>query len=201
MKYRLTVKGQVALATLLLLVVFAAGSLNQLGKSNLKEADGTPAGTDLVSQGDPSAAPTQPTIDPAAGQPATEAAETGLTDEQLEKAVATLYFSPDQWEIKAAEIGKITEIMDILQAYPHVKIIVEGNIHGVSDTEDTAFGQELSLKRAQVAAQVLIGKGIAEDRIVIKSNGSSKPVTSEPDKVWMNRRTMIYIEGFKGSNP
>lgn len=196
MKYRLTVKGQVALAAAMLLIIFAVGSFSQLGKPKLAEEPAAPAKPNEVSQ-------EQPAVDPANEQPVAsdpqgKVPEAQPTDAELQKIASTVYFKPDQWEIQAAEICKITEIVDALKPYPQLKIVVEGNINGIPGSEDSLFGEDLSLKRAQVVGQVLIGKGIDEARIILKSNGSAEPATSEPDKLWMNRRTTLYIEGFKG---
>lgn len=196
MKYRLTVKGQVALAAAMLLIIFAAGSFGQLGKSKLGKEPAAPLKPNEVSQ-------EQPPVDPVNGQPAASEPQGKVpavqpADAQLQKIASTVYFKPDQWEMQAAEICKITEIVDALKPYPQLKIIVEGNINGIPGAEDSLFGVDLSLKRAQVVEQVLIGKGIDEARIIVKSNGSAEPATSEQDKLWMNRRTSIYIEGFKG---
>lgn len=200
MKYRLTVKGQVALATAVLLVVFAAVSFSQLSKNVLKE--GLTATAGQVSQEQPQkAVPAQAPSAPAEGQNEESSSPASSPSEKLEKITATVYFNPDQWEIKAEEICKITEIVDSLEAYPDVKIRVEGNINGGSGSTDSPFGLDLSLKRAQVVAQVLMGKGIEESRIIIVSNGSSQPVASEQEKRWMNRRTLISIEGFNGATP
>jgi len=200
MKYRLTVKGQVALVTAALLVVFAAVSFSQYSKNALKEGMAATAGP--ISQEQPqAAAPVEPSSGTADGQNVNASSKEVPSSEQLKEITATVYFNPDQWEMKAEEICKITEIVNSLKAYPDAKIRVEGNINGVSGSTDSSFGLDLSLKRAQVVAQVLMGKGIEESRIIIKSNGSSQPVASEQDKLWMNRRTLVYIEGFNGETP
>lgn len=201
MKYRLTVKGQVALATVLLLAAFAAGSFGRY--SGTGPAAGSPAVPSAAAA--PSTAPeaTAPAPDPArtAVDEGTEDSAAAVPQAEIEKITAAVYFDPDQWEIQAREIRKITAIAEQLAKDPELKVIVEGNINSTSGHVDTEFGKDLSLKRAQVVVQVLVGKGIDEGRIVVKSNGSAKPVAAEPDKAWMNRRTDLYIEGFKGPSP
>lgn len=200
MKYRLTVKGQVALATAALLVVFAAVSFSQFSKNALKEGLAATAGQ--VSQEQPQAAtPAQAPSGPTDGQNEQTPSQAVVSSEAIEEITATVYFNADQWEMKAEEICKITEIVDAFKDFPDAKIRVEGNINGVSGSKDSPFGADLSLKRAQVVAQVLMGKGIEENRIIVVSNGSTEPVTSEEDKLWMNRRTLISIEGFNGDTP
>lgn len=191
MKYRLTVKGQVAIATVLLVVAFTAGSLGSImnRENPQKPADAAP-GT------------ASPAVEPSQAASSTEgtsAADTSKLEkvtvvEESDRIAANIYFNPDQWEIKGNEIQKINDIMDKLSKYPQTKIVIEGNINGIQSDGDTEFGTELSLKRAQVVSQVLMGKGIEESRIIVKSNGSSKPASSKPDEAWMNRRTQISFE-------
>ncbi len=188
MKYRLTVKGQVALATLLILLSFIAGS--RLFPENGSRPGNTEVPT-IAAQTPP------PQTNPSEQKPT----ESILSAEALEKIAATIYFTPDRWEIQAEEIQKITAITRDLLEHPELRIVVEGNIHRALDSEDSSFGKELSLKRAEVVAQVLMGKGIDASRIDVKSNGGAQPATTDPDESWMNRRTRVYIEGYKGETP
>lgn len=190
MKYRLTVKGQVALATVLILLSFVAGSMLFPGKPIQPATAAVPENTQAA----------VPKTSVRASEP-TPTAQSGLSSEELTKISAVVYFNPDQWEIQSKEIQKITDIAVALKKNAKLRIVVEGNINGVSDSRDTEFGKDLSLKRAEVVAQVLIGKGIEESRITVRSNGSSDPVTTDPEKGWMNRRTQVYVEGFAGKTP
>lgn len=198
MKYRLTVKGQVALATLILLIFFAVGSLGLSLKPKPSAGQLYTPLTDRVSPDKP-----------ASSEPVSESEKTLNADrtpekpsvEILKKTTATILFGPDQWEMQANEIQKINEIIDTLLKYPELKIVIEGNINVLPGSVVSDFGKDLSLKRAQVAAQVLIGKGVDESRIIVKSNGSSEPVTNDKECAWMNRRAYLYIDGFKGENP
>ncbi len=185
MKYRLTVKGQVALATFLILLSFVAVPLLFPGTE--------PSSAAIPAPGAESTEPTAP-------QSVVEVQEP-LTEDQLKELSAVIYFDPNQWEIQAKEIGKISEITGLLNENAEIKLVVEGNINGINGSGDTDFGKDLSQKRAEVVAQVLIGKGIEESRITIKSNGSSNPATTDPEKIWMNMRTHVYVEGFKGDTP
>lgn len=201
MKYRLTVKGQVALATIVLLIFVGAGSLIQSNKSKVSETQPT-----LSSTGQDNTAKPETPVSALPEAPGSTGVNTAPTEDvpsqdELANTKAIVYFNPDQWEIQAGEIQKITEITAVLLKYPSLKIVVEGNINGFPGATDSDFGVDLSTKRAQVVAQVLIGKGIDEARIILKSNGSSEPVTEEQDKVWMNRRATVYIQGFKGDTP
>ncbi len=189
MKYRLTVKGQVALAALVLLIV--AGST--LWKPNLPAETGAPAPAAVLPAAE---APSDSPVPPAASEePAAEPLK-ALTAQDLELLLASgcaVYFEPDQWEIKGSEVQKLTAFAEVMQKYPDQKVVLAGHIHGPSGTE-SAFGQQLSEKRAQVVEQVLLGKGVDAARLILRSNGSSNPATEDPDKAWLNRRTEVYFE-------
>lgn len=192
MKYRLTVKGQVALATFLILLSFVATPL-LIPRTELNAPTSLP-------EGNVTAVPTATQGAVKVEEPVT-LDKSGLTASELEKISAVVYFDPDQWEMQGKEIKKISEMVALLVKNPELKLVVEGNINGVNGSGDTEFGKDLSKKRAEVVVQVLVGKGIEGSRITVKSNGSSDPVTTDPEKTWMNRRTHVYVDGFKGNTP
>lgn len=198
MKYRLTVKGQVALATLILLIFFAVGSLGLSLKPKPSVGHLSTPMTDAAGPDKP--APSEGLFESEKTLTADRVPEEPSV-ETLKKTTATILFCPDQWEMQANEIQKINEIIDTLLKYPELKIVIEGNINALPGSVVSDFGKELSLKRAQVAAQVLIGKGVDESRLIVKSNGNSEPVTNDKECAWMNRRAYLYIDGFKGENP
>ncbi len=202
MKYRLTVKGQVALVTVILVAIFAVGYSGQFSKPATPQNQASPSLNDQTKPAKPeTAASVNAESESTEGEGVKASSEGALSQEELKQITAAVYFDPDQWAIKAGEIQKLSVIVEQLAKYPTHKIVIEGNIHGFPGAKDSEFGTDLSLKRAQVVAQVLMGKGIDESRIIVKSNGSSAPISSDEDKIWMNRRASIYIEGFKGVAP
>ncbi len=63
---------------------------------------------------------------------------------------------------------------------------------------DTKFGEELSQIRANKVAQYMMNLGIPENRIIVLSNGSSKPLNKSDDaeELKLNRRTDVYFENY-----
>lgn len=192
MNYRLTVKGQVAVVALLLLIVAAFVILKQTAPNPIASEPSK----ELQSEAPASEAPTVAATDSVTAPQGAEEPVEKVHIDALEGVRAVVYFKPDRWEIAAAEIGKITEIAAMMEDYPDETIVIEGNINKVSEEADDEFAKELSLKRAQVVLEVFAVKGIDKSRVRIVSNGSGKPATSNRDEAWKNRRSEIYFEGY-----
>lgn len=195
-KYRLTVKGQVILTTLLLLIGLhvwtVVSTVEPVASKALKNESKMPAKSEIetVSQGNESG-------EAEVLVPLVEAEEkVEVKDEDLRVAAARVYFLADRWEVKGEELLKLTEIIAAAQKYNDQRIIIEGNINGYPDYKDSSFGKELSLKRAQVIATFLINQGIEKNRIIITNNGSKKPASESKDNIWMNRRADVHFEGY-----
>lgn len=90
----------------------------------------------------------------------------------------------------AAEMGKVSKV---LNDYPQTTLIVEG--HSDSAGRDDV-NQKLSEKRADSVKQVLVGQGVAVDRIATIGMGETKPVADNSTEVGraLNRRVNIYIK-------
>lgn len=102
-----------------------------------------------------------------------------------------VYFLPDSPEL--SENAKT-----ILQGFPYFKekIVIEGNINGYPDFNDTRFGVWLAKERATRVENYLVEKGFSKDLITIVNNGSKKPVNKDSTKEQLskNRRVEIYYD-------
>lgn len=126
--------------------------------------------------------------------------ETVIDEESkiLRETVARVYFKPDKYNLADNEIVKIDKLVEIGLKYPDKVIVVEGNINGYPQYDDTEFGKTLSEKRAEVIRDYLIEKGIKKEMIHNLGLGSKKPIenTSSVSDSWKNRRTDIYFKGY-----
>lgn len=126
--------------------------------------------------------------------------ETVIDDESkiLRETAARVYFKPDKYNLVENEIVKINKLVEIGLKYPDKIIVVEGNINGYPQYDDTEFGKNLSDKRAEVIKDFLIEKGIKKEMIHISGLGSKKPIenTSSVSDSWKNRRADIYFKGY-----
>lgn len=116
----------------------------------------------------------------------------GYTNEELELLRSfriTLYFLPDSPVLIEGEIYKLKDF----PLYEE-KLILEGNINGYPDFNDTDFGIWLGNERASVVKEYLVEQGFLDDKIEIINNGSKKPVNKDGSKEELvkNRRVEIY---------
>jgi outer membrane protein OmpA-like peptidoglycan-associated protein len=95
-------------------------------------------------------------------------------------------------KIKEESFGALDKVATFLQAHPDFKAVLGGHTAGDADN---ALKGELGLKRSQEVKEYLVSKGIAADRLKVKSMGSSDPIASNDSKEGRdtNRRVEIYI--------
>jgi len=127
------------------------------------------------------------------------AEESAMIEEKiktLEHAAERVYFKPDKFNLIDNELAKMNEFIEIALEFPENTIIIEGNINGYPQYDDTDFGMTLSNKRAEVIMNYLIEKGIKKDQIYILGMGSKKPIenSSSINDCWKNRTADIYFK-------
>ncbi|ADO41289.1 OmpA family protein [Ketogulonicigenium vulgare Y25] len=79
-----------------------------------------------------------------------------------------------------------------LNRYPNTSISVIGH---TDSTGSASYNQDLSVRRAQAVASVLINGGVAPARVYTVGRGASQPIASNatPDGRQLNRRVEIII--------
>jgi outer membrane protein OmpA-like peptidoglycan-associated protein len=79
-----------------------------------------------------------------------------------------------------------------LNNYPNTTVNVVGH---TDNTGDAAYNQDLSERRAQAVAQVLVGSGVSAARINTIGQGEDRPIASNqtPEGRQQNRRVEIVI--------
>jgi len=118
--------------------------------------------------------------------------------EKLYNAKTTVYFEPDMYVLNDEYKLILNIFIGVAKEYPEEKISVEGNINGYPKFNDSKFGEELSEIRANKIAQYLMNMGIEENRLMVTSNGSSKPLNKSDSKeeLMLNRRTDIFFTAY-----
>lgn len=116
----------------------------------------------------------------------------------LYNAKTTVYFDPDKYDLQDEYKLVLNIFAGTAKAYPDEMIKVEGNINGYPKFNDSKFGEELSQIRASKVAQYLMNMGISEERIIVESNGSSKPLNKSDtaEELMLNRRTDVYFADY-----
>ncbi len=128
----------------------------------------------------------------------TEASVSPESMEALTNAKTTVYFAPDKYDLNDEYKLVLNIFIGVAETYPNEYISIEGNINGYPKFNDSKFGEELSEIRANKVAQYLMNLGIDENRLIVKSNGSSKPLnkTDSKEELMLNRRTDIFFTDY-----
>jgi len=96
-------------------------------------------------------------------------------DETLWFTMDAITFDTDKATIKSESNAQLTNIAEIMKAFPAVKIKIGGY---TDNTGDAAANQALSADRATAVKNALIGMGIDAGRIEAEGYGSAYPVAS-----------------------
>lgn len=108
------------------------------------------------------------------------------------KLEAPVYFDFDRSEIVSPSRITLDGKLDVLSAYPSVRLLISGHAdERGSDEYNLALGQ----RRAAAAKRYLVQRGISENRLEIVSFGEERPVcTAGDESCWMrNRRAEFEI--------
>lgn len=206
MRYRVTTRGKIVIVVLVILLI--AGTTSIVSPNNHKQIAISSQETSV--EGSETSQVLEETIDtvvPSDGAvDLTKDEETNIVENEkdedksliLEEAACRLYFKPDKYDILMSEIPKLQEIINISKQFPEEIIIVESNINGYPDYNDSEFGLKLSDMRVEVVKKYLVDKGLSEDRIYVFSLGSQKPIenTNNLLECWKNRRTDVYFKDY-----
>jgi peptidoglycan-associated lipoprotein len=107
----------------------------------------------------------------------------------LEPPSWTIYFDFNSSVMK--ETRKIISIGDYM-----LKNGGQAYVYGYASEEgEEGYNLALGSRRAQAVRDYLMAYGIAETCVTWKSYGESNPVSMEPEKIYLNRRVEIKIEG------
>ena len=113
-------------------------------------------------------------------------------DETLWFTMDGITFDTDKATIKPESNVQLTNIAEIMKAFPAVKIKIGGY---TDNTGDAAANQVLSADRATAVKNALIGMGIDAGRIEAEGYGSAHPVASNdtPEGRQQNRRIDVRV--------
>lgn len=103
-----------------------------------------------------------------------------------------LTFETDSARITAQARPNVDDLIQIMKAYPSLRIRIEGN---TDSTGDDAINDPLSGDRADAVRQALLEGGIEPSRVTTRERGDSKPVASNQTATGRqkNRRIDVVI--------
>jgi peptidoglycan-associated lipoprotein len=103
----------------------------------------------------------------------------------------TVYFEYDKSAVRAKESAKVQVVGDYLKANPTHAVLIEGHCDERGTEE---YNRALGERRAQAIRDVLMGVGIAPDRIDTVSFGEDKPADPGHDETaWGKNRRGEFI--------
>lgn len=110
---------------------------------------------------------------------------------------ADLTFDFNRDTVKGQFVPTLREVAGILSEYDQTTVDVYGHADSVGSEE---YNLDLSERRAQNVASVMINGGVFRQRIIITGFGESRPVASNAtdDGRAANRRVEIMISAFQG---
>ncbi|MGI0486117.1 OmpA family protein [Pantanalinema rosaneae CENA516] len=91
-----------------------------------------------------------------------------------------IHFALDQATIIPATARVLDRIAEVLQANPTILVDIEGH---TDPRASDAYNLELGLRRARAARDYLLRRGIANERMTIRSLGERRPLTPGRDRV------------------
>lgn len=95
-------------------------------------------------------------------------------------------------KVNSAFLPALRELARSLQSYPKSSVLVVGHTDNVGTA---AFNKQLSLDRASAVARILVGYGVATNRMTYAGRGYNQPVVSNAtaDGRAQNRRVEVLI--------
>ena len=104
-----------------------------------------------------------------------------------------IHFALDKDFISPPSAKVLDRVAEVLQQYPTIVIELQGH---TDSRASVAYNQDLARRRANNARKYLIKKGIAPERMTIRSFGERQLLTDERDRVEYARNRRVEISFF-----
>jgi outer membrane protein OmpA-like peptidoglycan-associated protein len=104
-----------------------------------------------------------------------------------------LLFTTDSSVLKPEAVEQIAQLGDILVKYPEDRIRIQGH---TDSTGSAAHNEELSLRRAQAVRDVLMGRGVRQEQMIVEGVGEARPKADNTTASGrsLNRRVELHID-------
>ncbi|HXL38909.1 MAG TPA: OmpA family protein [Myxococcales bacterium] len=104
-----------------------------------------------------------------------------------------LLFTTDSSVLKPEAVELVAKLGDILAKYPDDRIRIAGY---TDSTGSTAHNEELSLRRAKAVRDVLQGRGVKPEQMLVEGMGPERPIASNATASGraQNRRVELHID-------
>ena len=103
-----------------------------------------------------------------------------------------ILFAVDQAELTPGGAQQVSRLADFMREFPNRSVVIEGH---TDSTGDDAYNLQLSERRAQAVADLLIRQGIDPARMASRGYGEQYPIASNDNVAGrqQNRRVEIVI--------
>ncbi len=115
-----------------------------------------------------------------------------LTPAERGRTRLLVFFDFDKADLKEESLPDLDRLVEFLQTYPAVRILIEGH---TDDVGTDAYNDRLSQRRADAVKQYLVKQGISANRIETKGWGRRRPLvqgTTEEARA-QNRRVEVSV--------
>jgi outer membrane protein OmpA-like peptidoglycan-associated protein len=110
-------------------------------------------------------------------------------------ALNNIFFDYNKTDLNKESFGELNRLVDMMKQNPKMKIAIGGHTDSKGSDE---YNIKLASDRAEAVQAYLIKKGIAANRMSIKTLGKSDPLTANEesmDGAALNRRVDITFDG------
>jgi peptidoglycan-associated lipoprotein len=115
----------------------------------------------------------------------------GWTEHPDQFKADTIHFAFDSAVVRSEDKSKIREVADYLKGNADAAVRVEGNCDERGTSE---YNRSLGERRALAAREILVGLGIAADRVDTVSYGLDKPVDpGHNEDAWKQNRRDDFV--------
>jgi outer membrane protein OmpA-like peptidoglycan-associated protein len=104
-----------------------------------------------------------------------------------------LLFNTDSAVLKPEAVEQVAKLGDILAKYPDDRIRIQGH---TDSTGTVAHNEELSMRRARSVRDVLAGRGVKPEQMLVEGVGEARPIADNRTAAGraQNRRVELHID-------
>jgi outer membrane protein OmpA-like peptidoglycan-associated protein len=104
-----------------------------------------------------------------------------------------LLFTTDSSVLKPEAVEMVAKLGDVLAKYPEDRIRIVGH---TDSTGSLAYNEELSMRRAKAVRDVLQGRGVKPEQMLVEGMGPERPIASNGTAAGraQNRRVELHID-------
>jgi len=117
------------------------------------------------------------------------------SDKGIKISLENIQFMPDLAKFFDSEKEKLNKISEILKKYKNKNIMIVGH---TTDKRSEEFRQKLSVARAKVIAEYLIGEGaIDKSKTTFVGKGGKEPIADNNTEIGMQKNRRVFLKNKK----